>query len=59
LKCLIRQILSLDPRPGYRRGEAEKRRYGMRLYDYDLHWEIDGERIVLLSLETCQALDGP
>lgn len=58
LRRLIRQILSLDPRPGYRRGEAEKRRYGMRLYDFDLHWEIDGERIVLLSLEAYQASDG-
>ncbi len=52
LRTLIRRILVLDPRPGYRRGEAEERRYGMRLLDYDLHWQIDGDRLWVISLDT-------
>ncbi len=54
LRRLIRHILALDPRPGYRRGEAEQRCYGMRLFDYDLRWEIDGDRISVLSLAAYQ-----
>lgn len=59
LRRLIHQVLVLDPRPGYRRGEAEQRRYGMRLFDYDLHWTIDGDRLTVVSLDACQAPNGP
>jgi tRNA-Thr(GGU) m(6)t(6)A37 methyltransferase TsaA len=58
LRQLIRRLLALDPRPGYRRGEAEQRGYGMRLLDYDLHWEIDGDRLVVVSLDACQGRNG-
>ncbi|MEJ2453776.1 MAG: tRNA (N6-threonylcarbamoyladenosine(37)-N6)-methyltransferase TrmO [Candidatus Thiodiazotropha sp.] len=54
LRVLIRRILALDPRPGYRRGEEEDRRYGMRLLDYDLHWQIDGDHLLVVSLDTAQ-----
>jgi tRNA (adenine37-N6)-methyltransferase len=54
LRTLIGRILALDPRPGYRRGETEDRRYGMRLLEYDLHWRIDGDQLFVVSLETCQ-----
>ncbi|MGD8910709.1 MAG: tRNA (N6-threonylcarbamoyladenosine(37)-N6)-methyltransferase TrmO [Chromatiales bacterium] len=58
LRKLIRHLLALDPRPGYRRGEAEQRRYGMRLLDYDLHWTIDGDRLIVLALDACQERNG-
>lgn len=48
---LIRQILALDPRPGYRRGEKEPRRYGMRLFDFDLRWEIEEDRLRVVALD--------
>lgn len=51
LRELIRHILALDPRPAYRRGESEQRRYGMRLFDYDLRWEVDGERLIVVALD--------
>jgi tRNA-Thr(GGU) m(6)t(6)A37 methyltransferase TsaA len=50
LRHLIRHILALDPRPGYRRGTDEQRRYGMRLYDYDLHWEIEQNQVTVVDL---------
>jgi tRNA-Thr(GGU) m(6)t(6)A37 methyltransferase TsaA len=52
LRRLIRHILALDPRPGYRRGAAEQRRYGMRLCDWELRWEIDAERLLVVSLDS-------
>ena len=51
LRRLIRQMLALDPRPGYRRGESETRRYGTRLLEFDLRWEIHDQRVTVLTLD--------
>lgn len=51
LRHLIRQMLALDPRPGYRRGECETRRYGTRLLEFDLRWEIHNHRVTVLTLD--------
>ena len=40
LHGLIVQILRQDPRPAYRGTSAAPQRYGMRLYDCDVHWEM-------------------
>ncbi|MCU7852107.1 MAG: tRNA (N6-threonylcarbamoyladenosine(37)-N6)-methyltransferase TrmO [Candidatus Thiodiazotropha sp. (ex Monitilora ramsayi)] len=50
LRKLIRQILEQDPRPGYRQGQPEKRYYGMRLFDYDIRWEIEQSGIRVTEL---------
>lgn len=50
LRLLIRRILEQDPRPGYRRGRAERRRYGMRLLEFDVRWEVDSESIRVTRL---------
>ncbi len=55
LRRLIRQILAQDPRPGYRRGRAEKRLYAMRLLDFDLRWRVDDKRVKLLAIDTVPA----
>ncbi len=44
LPQLLEQILALDPRPAYRRGEAE-RAYGMRLGHYEIRWRVDGDAV--------------
>ena len=54
LSLLIRRILALDPRPGYRRGQAEQRRYGMRLMDYEVRWEVDRDAIRVVQLAPAQ-----
>jgi tRNA-Thr(GGU) m(6)t(6)A37 methyltransferase TsaA len=50
LRQLVRQMLALDPRPGYRQGKEERRRYGTRLLDFDLQWEIAGQSVTVLAL---------
>lgn len=40
LRELITQILQQDPRPAYERTNSTAQHYGMRVYDYDVHWEI-------------------
>lgn len=50
LESFIIHLLETDPRPAYS-GEPEPGRvYGIRLYDFDLRWEITGDRIVVREL---------
>ncbi len=52
LEALIVQTLSQDPRPAYASedtGEAD-RRYGMRLLDFDVHWQVEGDAIRVLDI---------
>jgi tRNA-Thr(GGU) m(6)t(6)A37 methyltransferase TsaA len=57
LRQLVQQLLALDPRPGYRRGEDERRRYGTRLLEFDLQWQISGQSVTVLALH--RLTDGP
>lgn len=42
LRQLISEVLCLDPRPAYRRAEVSDRVYGIRLYDVDVRFRVDG-----------------
>jgi tRNA (adenine37-N6)-methyltransferase len=59
LKQLICGILRQDPRPGYRRGQLERHRYGMRLLDFDVHWEIRESSISITGLIPLPVLPDP
>ena len=50
LRKLITQILQQDPRPAYARNHAALKRYGMKLYDFDLHWELRGDTATVTDL---------
>lgn len=43
---LITRLLSLDPRPGYA-DTSGKRNYGMRLWDLDIRFSVDGNQFVV------------
>jgi tRNA-Thr(GGU) m(6)t(6)A37 methyltransferase TsaA len=47
---LITRLLSLDPRPGYADASG-KRRYGMRLWDLDVRFSVDGNRFVVNEVQ--------
>jgi tRNA-Thr(GGU) m(6)t(6)A37 methyltransferase TsaA len=48
---VITAVLSLDPRPGYRRDAPDSdRALGMRLYDFDLRWRVVGGAVEVLDL---------
>jgi tRNA-Thr(GGU) m(6)t(6)A37 methyltransferase TsaA len=49
LQQMITQLLEIDPRPAYKEGD-EGRIYGMKLYEFDLKWKIEGERVVVVGL---------
>ena len=46
LKILIQQVIGQQPQPGYRRGNALRRSYGMMLYDVNVRWEAEGTNCV-------------
>jgi tRNA-Thr(GGU) m(6)t(6)A37 methyltransferase TsaA len=50
LEKLIREMLAYDPRPAYRTDERA-RRFGTRLFDLDVRWTLDGDRIKVLSVD--------
>lgn len=48
LRCLIEQLISLDPRPGYMDRYPERDQFAMRLHDFDIQWRIaDGQATVM------------
>ncbi len=50
LRRFITRVLEIDPRPAYTGNAQPDRIYGIRLYDFDLRWCIDGDRIEVLEL---------
>jgi len=52
LKTLIEQVLELDPRPAYLSGTDDKVQYGIKLLDFDIRWETEGDEVLVLSLES-------
>ncbi len=50
IKVFINQLLSQDPRPHYTK--AIKTNYSSKIYSYDLHWNIKGKEIEVVSLDT-------
>lgn len=49
LSTLIEQVLRCDPRPAYQ--HAQEREYGIKLYQYNIRWQISDQRIDILSIE--------
>ncbi len=54
LETLIRETLSLDPRPAYKQGKDAGREYGVLLDRYNVRWLVEGERVVVLSIEVAE-----
>jgi tRNA (adenine37-N6)-methyltransferase len=51
LRALIDQVLAQDPRPGYMDRYPERREFGIRLYDVNIRWRIDGNTIHVVIVE--------
>ena len=51
LKEIIRGILANDPRPAYAAGAKSDRIYGTRLFDFNLKFRFNGNRVEVLHLD--------
>lgn len=54
LESLILSLLRQDPRPAWRVKAKDEKQYGMALYDLNIKWRIDGERITVISVEAIE-----
>ena len=50
LETMIRETLSLDPRPAYRRDIEDSREYGALLDRYNIRWKVQKERLIILEI---------
>lgn len=51
LREIIVQLLRYDPRPAYYGEKAERQEFGMRLFDFDLRWRVEGQSVVVTALQ--------
>lgn len=51
LQQFISEVLMQDPRPAYKRKQQAWQQYGVRLYDYNVRFEVFGQLTRVLSIE--------
>jgi len=57
LKALITGLLAQDPRPAYKDGD-EGKSYGMRLWDLNVRFRVDGDQIVVECIKAAHFESG-
>lgn len=50
LRDFIHDVLAQDPRPAYHQEADADREYGMHLYDFNVRWQMQGERLQVLAV---------
>ncbi|MFQ5487471.1 MAG: tRNA (N6-threonylcarbamoyladenosine(37)-N6)-methyltransferase TrmO [Gammaproteobacteria bacterium] len=50
LQGFIRQLLAYDPRPAYKSSASNEHTFAMKLFDFDLKWQIEGDRVQVVEL---------
>ncbi len=50
IRLALQAILSLDPRPAYKAEEMD-REYGVTLYGHNILWSVEGETLLITSIE--------
>ena len=48
--AIITEILQIDPRPAYQDKKQIKNEFAMKLYNYDLKWQVDKKQIIVIEL---------
>ena len=51
LESVIEQVLQLDPRPAYQGNKSIKNEFAIKLYDYDVKWQVSDEAITVTELK--------
>jgi tRNA-Thr(GGU) m(6)t(6)A37 methyltransferase TsaA len=54
LKDQITALVSLDPRPAYRRDDTDARTWGMRFSGLDIHWQVEGDQALVTGIDVVQ-----
>lgn len=59
LTLLIEQVLQQDPRPSYKKNKADDKIYGIRLYDFNIQWQVQEQHCHVISIELFSSNDLP
>ncbi|MFH2001016.1 MAG: hypothetical protein ABIK28_15145, partial [Planctomycetota bacterium] len=51
LETFITRMLSLDPRPAYHVADPTRERFGVRIFDFDLKWKLEGDEFLVYALD--------
>ncbi|MDX9785579.1 MAG: tRNA (N6-threonylcarbamoyladenosine(37)-N6)-methyltransferase TrmO [Desulfobacterales bacterium] len=51
LKAFITGLLQSDPRPAYYEEKPAKKRFGTRIYDFDIQWECGDSTVHVISID--------
>jgi tRNA-Thr(GGU) m(6)t(6)A37 methyltransferase TsaA len=57
LESLVREVLSCDPRPAYYHRNPPKASFGMRLYNFEIKWQMDANEILVTRIESVRDND--
>lgn len=52
LKKILQELLSFDPRPAYQAGAGGQAEYGVRLFDFNVRFRVEENRITVTQLES-------
>ncbi len=55
LRELIVQVLAQDPRPGYMDRYPERSDFGLRLYDLEVRWQVEGRTALVTAVGPAEA----
>lgn len=50
LTQLIEQLLLQDPRPAYKRNKPGQQHYGVKLYEFDVAWQVEGNHSLVTDI---------
>ncbi len=51
LRTLITRLLALDPRPAYYGSDETRTEFGMRLLEFEVKWQAEGQQVMVLAVE--------
>jgi tRNA-Thr(GGU) m(6)t(6)A37 methyltransferase TsaA len=51
-KGLIKQMISLDPRPAHQRDNQQSKEYKMRVSNYDVIWKVEQQKAYIINIIT-------
>ncbi|MEL6115447.1 tRNA (N6-threonylcarbamoyladenosine(37)-N6)-methyltransferase TrmO [Photobacterium sp. SP02] len=46
-QAVIEEVLAQDPRPAYKKGKTDDKRYGVLLFDYNVRFRFEGDKVLV------------
>ncbi|OLQ79524.1 tRNA (N6-threonylcarbamoyladenosine(37)-N6)-methyltransferase TrmO [Photobacterium proteolyticum] len=50
-RAVIEEVLAQDPRPAYKKGKPDSKEYGVHLFNYNVKFTVDDEKVTVTALD--------